>query len=321
MTGLSWLIPVAAFATVFVLALLITQIVAGGREARLRHRLQSIKLSGDEASSASLIREKYLHRFSPLERRLEELQGMPALGRLVEQAGYGFPAYRVVAAALALAFGGAAVALGLSLHPALVALIVLVGLAAPFVHILQKRSQRVGLCEEQLPDALDMMARALRAGNPLVETFKFVADEMDDPIAKEIGTTWTHLNYGVSLKAAFDDLIRRMPTMSLRAVVTAILVQRETGGNLAEILDKLGAVLRSRFRFQRRVHTLSAEGRMSAWVLILMPFFLAGMLAVTSPTYLPMLIGDPMGQRLIIGALILMAVGTLWIRRVIRIHL
>lgn len=320
MAYLTWLVPVAAFALASVIALLLVRLFSGGAATRVEQRLRKIKLEGAEDASIPMIRERYLRRFSPTERRLEELPGMKAVARRIEQAGYGFPAYRLVALTLLLMACSAAAGWWRSWHWGLIVLGVVIAGCLPFVQILRLRFQRTSLFEEQLPDALDMMARALRAGNPLTETFKFVAEEMDEPIAHEMGTTWSHLNYGVSLKASFDDLIQRMPSTSLRAMATAILVQRETGGNLAEILDKIAAVLRQRFRFQRRVRSLTAEGRMSAWVLVLMPFGLAGLLSVSSPEYMPMLLREESGRTLIFVALTLMIVGILWVRHAIRIR-
>lgn len=321
MSELSWLVPTASFALAFVMALLLVRLFSSGTASRMRQRLRAIKLEGVEEASIPMIRERYLRRLSPTERHLEELPGMAGIARLVEQAGYGFPAYRLVVLTVLLMLGGGALGWWFTRHPAVAGLATVIGAVLPIAQVIQLRTRRMRLFEEQLPEAMDMMARALRAGNPLAETFKFVSEEMDDPIAKELGTTWSHLNYGVNLRASFEDLIQRMPSTSLRAMATAVLVQRETGGNLAEILDKISAVLRQRFRFQRRVRSLTAEGRMSAWVLILMPFALAILLSVSSPAYLPMLIHEPLGRTLVFGALALMAVGAVWIRRAVRIRL
>ncbi|MFA5940825.1 MAG: type II secretion system F family protein [Sinimarinibacterium sp.] len=320
MAYLTWLVPAAAFALASVIALLLVRLFSGGTATRVEQRLRAIKHEGAEDASIPMIRERYLRRFSPTERRLEELPGMRSVARRIEQAGYGFPAYRLVALMPLLMACSAAAGWWLGWHWGLIVLGVVIAGSLPFVQIMRLRAQRMNLFEEQLPDALDMMARALRAGNPLAETFKFAAEEMDEPMAHEMGTTWSHLNYGVSLKASFDDLIQRMPSTSLRAMATAILVQRETGGNLAEILDKISAVLRQRFRFQRRVRSLTAEGRMSAWVLVLMPFGLAGLLTVSSPDYMPILLREDTGRTLIFVALTLMIIGILWVRHAIRIR-
>ena len=164
------------------------------------------------------------------------------------------------------------------------------------------------------------MTRALRAGHPFNETLQMVSKEMDEPIASELGMTFDEINYGVDVRQAFQNLLARVPSMSLMALVTSVLVQRETGGNLAEILDKISKVIRGRFRFQRRVRTLSAEGRLSAWVLALVPFGLFGMIAVTNPGYLTVLITEPVGRKLIVTALVLMVIGSVWIRKLLRIE-
>jgi tight adherence protein B len=316
-----WLAFLMVFAMVFFVSMSLVAVAGGGAQRRLRVRLAVLRDEGDEGEKPlSLIREKYLRQLSPLERMLEELPGMRPLARLIEQAGRNTPAYVVVltSAALSLSAGLAAAALSGRLWPALFA--ALVALPVPLLRIVHARGTRIGAFEEQLPDALDMMGRALRAGMPLTESFKFVGEEMRPPIADEFRTTWSHINYGISMKASFQDLCERMPCVSLRAMTTAVLVQRETGGNLSEIFDKIAAVLRGRFRFERRLRTLTAEGRLSAWVLVLMPFVLSGVLAISSPDYLPMLADDPFGQKLIAAALCLIVAGCFWIRAAIRVR-
>ena len=128
------------------------------------------------------------------------------------------------------------------------------------------------------------------------------------------------MNYGGDTRSALLNLLERVPSVSMMALVTSVLIQRETGGNLAEVLEKISAVIRARFRFARKVRTLSAEGRLSAWILALQPFALIVMLQVMNPKYLPMLIDDPLGQQLIMGALVVAFFGLLWIRRIIHIQ-
>lgn len=316
-----WLAFGLVFATVFMVGASVMAFAGSGASRRLRVRLAVVRDEGDDGEKpASLIREKYLRRLSPIERMLEELPGMRALSRLLEQAGRSVPAYGIAVISIALAFVAMLAVGAFTGRPALAFLSALAVLPLPLLRIVVERNRRVVRFEEQLPDALDMMSRALRAGMPLTESFKFVSEEMVAPVADEFRTTWSHVNYGISMKASFQDLLERMPLTSLRAMTTAVLVQRETGGNLSEILDKIGDVLRARFRFERRLRTLTAEGRMSAWILILMPFFLAATLAMTSPDYLPLLTGDPLGRKLIVVALILMGLGVLWIRSAIRVR-
>lgn len=309
-----------AFACVVVVVLAIAQVMGAAKEQRFRTRLVALKDTAAAEQPGSLLRSSYLRQLSPLERALEQFPGMPWLAELCQQAGRDTPAYRVALLSLLLAACGAVIGLSL-LHIPLIALAaaVLCGVLPP-VKLTLDRRQRLHHIEEQLPDALALMARALRAGNPLVEAFKFIADEMPPPIRLEFSHLWSNVSYGVPLKEALLDMLERTPCVSLRAMVTAVLVQRETGGNLAEILDGISGVLRARARFRRRVHTLTAEGRVSAIVLVVMPFSLAGAMALLTPTYLPLLLKDPVGPKLVGVALALMALGIFWISRIVRIR-
>lgn len=313
---------VMVFAAVALLSMSLF-VPAFGTEAhitrRLRKRVREVEAALDP-TSASIIRDKYLKALSPLGRRMQSLPGMAALGRLIEQAGHKTPAHRVVMQCAALA-------LGVGFLVAMWSKVPVFGLAAalavfflPILKIRAARNQRIALFEEQLPDALSVMSRALRAGLPFIDAMRFVSEESADPIASEFRTAYSDISYGMSTKTAFLALLERVPSMSFMAVTTAVVIQRETGGNMAEILDKIAAVVRGRFRLQRRVKTLSAEGRMSAWILVLVPFVLAGALFVIQPDYLPRLTKDPLGRHLILGACINMALGIWWIKRVIRIE-
>jgi tight adherence protein B len=143
---------------------------------------------------------------------------------------------------------------------------------------------------------------------------------MDNPVAKEFELTFSDLNYGNDVRRAMLGLLTRVPSVTVMALVTSVLVQRDTGGNLAEILDQIAGVVRGRFRFGRKLRSLSAEGRMSAWVLGLMPLGMIALLSITSPNYLPVLFEKPLGLKLLYAAAILGTLGILWIRRIIRIE-
>jgi tight adherence protein B len=314
------LFPLLVFLVVTALVLLVLLLFGGDAGRRVRERVAGItQRPAGEEEQRSLLREQYLRQLSPLEQWIEALPGMRRLETLCEQAGRHLPAYRVLLLSLALAAGAALVLLAFG-RPWLALLAFIGVLPLPYLKLIRERNQRIELFEAQLPDALEVMSRALRAGNPFNETLRVVAEEMDDPIATEFGITFSDLNYGVSVKAAFKGLLERTPNVSLAALVTAVLVQRETGGNMAEILDRIAGVLRQRQRFQRRVRTLTAEGRVSAWILVLMPFVLAIMLSLIAPSYLPMLLEHPVGLRLIGVALAVMAFGIWWVRRIVRVR-
>jgi tight adherence protein B len=195
-----------------------------------------------------------------------------------------------------------------------------IGFALPFLKLMNERKKRLAKIDEQLPDAVDVMKRALRAGHPFSSAVRLVAEDMSNPIAQEFQTTFADLNYGNDVRRALLGLLVRAPSVSMMAVITSVLVQKETGGNLAEIFDQISRVIRSRFRFGRKVRTLSAEGRMSAWILTLTPIVLFAIIWVTSPSYLPVLLDHPLGRKLLMFAGFMGIVGILWMRKIIRIE-
>ena len=298
---------------------------AFGSDARtrklLRRKLQEIDAVDAQREVASLLRQKYLRELSPFARRLEDLPQMEELGRVIEQSGVAILAHRLVLVAVVLAGLAAFVALFVTGNPILALLALVAGGAAPFVYVFRKRRARLEKFEEQLPDAVDVMKRALRAGHPFSTCIKLVAEDMDEPISREFEQTFADVNYGNDLRRALLGMLMRVPSSNLMAVVTAVLIQKETGGNLAEIFERISQVIRNRFRFGRRVKTLSAEGRLSAWILTLVPIVLFGVLWITTPTYLPPLLENPTGQKMLAFAVVMMVVAVYWMRKIIRIDL
>ena len=309
------------FAAVFLLVLGLTTPASGDSRMRraLRRRLERI---GAEAQDdvASILREKYLTSLSPLERRLEEMPFMQRLAAMGEQAGRPKPGYQVVMNSLILALIGGVMG-GVLLQNGFAGLCAAIaGFAAPYLRLSIQRRRRLEKLEEQMPDAIDVIKRALRAGHPFNAAIKLVADDMDQPIAKEFELTFSDLNYGGEVRRALLGLLSRVPSVTVMALVTSVMVQRETGGNLAEILDQIAKVVRGRFRFERRVRTLSAEGKMSAWILALVPLGLVVIMSIASPGYLPILLTNPLGHKMLYVAGILGVIGIVWIRRIIKIE-
>jgi tight adherence protein B len=286
---------------------------------RLKHRLSQIDRDQDEGIT-SLLRQKSLNGLAPWERWLESLPWLETLSARITQSGNTMLAYRLVVISFVLALVGGAIAWQLThgLEFALPA----AALAAclPFMKISRDRRARFAKFEEQLPDAIDVMQRALKAGHPFNGTLKLVAEDMEDPVAREFELTFADINYGNDVRRAMLGLLTRVPSVTVMALVTSVLVQKETGGNLAEILGQISKVIRSRFQLQRRVVTLSAEGRMSAWVLAMVPLVLFAVITVTSPDYLPVMFQDPQGQKMLAYAVISGAIGVFFIRRIIRIE-
>ena len=286
---------------------------------RLKRRLSRVSTQEHRASAARMLREKYLRNLNPLERKLETLPGMDQLAMLIEQSGRNTPAHRLLLLSIALGLA-AGTLVTFAIDNVLMGVIAgALAAAIPFLKINMDRSKRLARFEEQLPEAMDIMVRALKAGHPFTETLRLVSEEMNAPISVEFGITFADINYGLDVKQAFLNLLERVPNMTLMTVVIAVIVQRETGGNLAETLANISSIVRGRFRFQRKVRTLSAEGRMSAWVLVMIPFVLFVGLMVTTPSYLTIMITEPAGIKLIGIAFIMIVIGIFWLRRIIRI--
>src|SRR5437667_8772858 len=192
--------------------------------------------------------------------------------------------------------------------------------ALPFVYFYVLRARRFKQFEELLPDAIDLMSRALRAGHAISSAIEMVSEESSDPIASEFRRIFEEQNFGLPLREAMLNLTDRMPIPDVRFLVTAILVQKETGGNLAEVLDKTAVVIRDRFRLRGQLRVYTAQGRLTGWILAGLPFFLFFALAMLDPKYEHLLIADPVGRKLIFAGLGMMAAGAFIIRRVINIE-
>lgn len=311
------------FVTVFLLMQGLTLPVFGENAAarkRMKQKLNELQAADPEGEFTSLLREKYLRKLSPWERQLESLPSMEQLAEKIEQSGHKYLAYRVVLVALIMAVVAAFFTWTFVRIWYAAAAAGLFAAYLPFMKISMDRTKRMMKFEEQLPDAIETMTRALRAGHPFSAALKMIGDDFDDPIAGEFELTFGDINYGNDVRRAMLGLLGRVPTVTVMALVTAVLVQKESGGNLAEILERISDVIRGRFRLQRKVKTLSAEGRMSAWVLTMVPLVLFAVLMVTSPDYLPILLDDVRGQKMIGAAFVMAMIGIFWIKKILRIE-
>ena len=192
--------------------------------------------------------------------------------------------------------------------------------AVPFVYFYVVRAQRFKHFEELLPDAIDLMSRALRAGHAISSAIEMVSEESSDPIAMEFRRIFEEQNFGLPLREAMLNLTDRVPLPDVRFLVTAILVQKETGGNLAEVLDKSAAVIRDRFRLRGQLRVYTAQGRLTGWILAGLPFIMFFAITVVSPKYEHILITDPTGQKLIYAGIAMMIIGGYIIHRIINIE-
>jgi tight adherence protein B len=192
--------------------------------------------------------------------------------------------------------------------------------ALPWWRLSRRRDKRIRLFEKQIPEALDLMGRAMRAGHAFPTAVQMVGDEMADPIGHEFRTLFDETNYGVPQQVALLRLSDRVPVADLAYFVVAVTIQRDSGGNLAELLDNIAGIVRARLKLLGEVRTLSAEGRLSAMILIGLPFATGAMINVVAPQFMSVLWTDPAGIQLVGGALFIMAFGVLWMRKIIRIR-
>jgi tight adherence protein B len=241
------------------------------------------------------------------------------LSILFEQADTNLTISKLAAISLALAaFGGIMGGL-LGIHPGLVPLMsILLGLL-PLGWLLFRRSRRLKAFAAQLPDGLEMLARSLRSGQSLGFGFNMVASEMPAPISKEFNRVFEEQNLGIPLDESLNSLTQRIPNLDLKFFVTAVILQRQTGGDLAEILDKIGELIRDRFRIWGQIQALTGEGRLSGAVLLGLPFVLFITVYQMNPDYIKVLFTDPMGKQMLAMALFLQVVGALVIKKIINI--
>ncbi len=292
----------------------------GPEAKRVSRRLQALS-AGSYAAESSLLRQHMLSRIPKMDQWLLRVPRIHSFDRFLVQSGLGWSVGRFVLMSLLCGLGAA---LLIALIPTVSLVFALMGgLGAsclPWAYVVRKRLTRLHKFEEQLPDALDLIGRALRAGHAFPSGLKMAGEEMPDPIGTELRMTHDEVNFGVSVPQALLNLGARIPSTDLRYFVVAVLIQRETGGNLTEVLGNLSALIRARLKLLGKIRVLSAEGRLSGWILSLLPFFLGGVLYLINPKFMAVLWTDPLGHKLIGTALALMFLGILWMRKIIRIH-
>ena len=195
-----------------------------------------------------------------------------------------------------------------------------IGGGIPFMILKIKRGRRLRSFEEQFPEALDLISRALKAGHAFATGLKMVADEMPEPVGPEFRKTFDEQNFGLPLKDALENLTIRIPLLDVRFFSTAVLIQRETGGNLSEILDNLAHVVRERFKILRQVRVYTAHGRLTGYVLLALPAFLSVALMFINPEHMNLLFRERMGQMMLMAAIVMQLFGFLWIKKIVKIE-
>jgi tight adherence protein B len=294
----------------------------GPQAKKIQLRLKALSAAADGSAQSHLLRERMMSELPPFQRFLLRLPRAHQLDRLLLQANLHWTVSDLVLGCLAL---GAASFLAVTalLHQPFLAGALVAGGAAwlPLAYVQRRRARRLARLEQQLPDALDLLARALRAGHAFGAGLQMIGDEMAEPIASEFRMVHDEVNFGVSLEQALGNLSVRAPITDLRYFVVAVLIQRDSGGNLTEVLANLSRLIRQRLKLFWHVKVLSAEGRMSAWLLSLLPFAIGALMSVFNPDFMAPLWTDPLGVTIVRSMLLSMVCGILLLRKIIRIRI
>ena len=286
---------------------------------RIRTRVAAVEESsihGTIGEEGELVRRELLTQ-TPLFYRIT--LKIPALLRvqiILRQAGLQMRAEKLLLISFMLAAVAFTVGWLANLAGPLIGLVVLGAGTTPILVVVFKRHQRFSKFEEQFPDALDLLARAVRAGHAFTTGFELIAAETSEPLAGEFRAAYDQQNLGLPLREALENLVERVPLPDVRLFVTALQIQHDTGGNLAEILDNLSYVIRERFRLYRDVKSKTAEGRMSLYFLMALPPIAGCFMYLANPDYIAPLFSEQLGQRMLMGSIILQIMGYFVIRKI-----
>jgi len=285
-------------------------------QQRVRRHLHDTTFVSRRSLSIDITRRRVLSDVPWLNRRLSAWPFVLTLARFIEQANSPYRPSTFLIVSLGLCVAGL-----LTLRPPF-QLAGGVGLGLmPLAGLYLQKQRRLRRFEHQLPDALDLVARALKAGHTFKVGMKMVGDEFPDPIGTEFSKAVDEINFGNSIQDALSHFSERIDCLDLRFFVTAVMVQRETGGNLAEIIDQASRLIRQRFELLGRVRVLSGEGKISAMILLALPFLIGGATYLFNRDYLLVLITDPLGKWLSMLSCVLMVLGSLIIVRMVRIKI
>ena len=292
-------------------------------QRKLNVRLQSLSAPVDEpdaVKAATLVKASNAGVVPGFDRMVVATTRGSALSRWIDQSGMKASISGVLLVALVLAGLTAFVAMMVTHTTISMPVGGAIGFSMPFMVLRFKRTRRLRAFEEAFPEALDLISRALKAGHAFATGLKMVADEMSEPVGPEFRKTFDEQNFGLPLKDALENLTYRVPLLDMRFFATAVLIQRETGGNLSEILENLAHVVRERFKILRQVRVYTAHGRLTGYVLLALPAVLAVALSFINPEHMNLLFRERMGQIMLMVAIGMQFLGFLWIKQVVKIE-
>jgi tight adherence protein B len=289
-------------------------------DRRLRDVSQDPAAADAEASDATVLKHVIEGPLPAIDRMMSRYGLGGRLQVLIERAGIRTTPSAVIMISLVIGGLAAFITRLFIAQPLAAAGAALVGVTAPILWLQHRRSKRMRRFEEQFPEALDLLSRAIRAGHAFQTALGMVADELPDPVGPEFRKTFDQQNYGLPLRDALNEMSARLSLLDVRFFVTAVLIQRDTGGNLSEILDNLAHVVRERFKIRRQVRVHTAHGRFTGYVLLALPAALGVALSFINPEHMHLLFYERMGQMMLAGAVVMQTIGFVWIRQVIKIE-
>ena len=316
------LILVAVFIGVALLVVAVASLMRDKSISQMEGRLNTLTGKGDKSDGSlsdltQILAQQRGEGRGVMETVLSRWFNLP---RLFSQADVSMTVTKFVAISAGLGFAGFAVTASAGVHYAFAPLVAVLFGLLPVVWLMFRRKRRLAKFGAQLPEALELVARALRAGHSLQAGFKLVASEMSQPIGGEFGRVFEEQNLGIPFEEALESLTERVPNLDLKFFATAVVLQRQTGGDLAEILDKIGTLVRERFKIWGQVQALTGEGRLSGIVLLALPPLLFVCVYRMNPDYLMLLFTDELGKKMLIGGVLLQLLGALVIRKIVNIR-
>jgi tight adherence protein B len=293
----------------------------GAAAQRVARRLQIMSGTGGRAERISILKQRRYSKHEGLDRVLHGWPLVTQVDQLLLQAGSKWSVENFIGASLVSLLIGMSIVMRWPLPLALRLPLALLFTGIPYVLVRRVRVRRLILVEEQLPEAADFIARALRAGHSFTNVLQIVGNELPEPLSGEFRLAREEINYGVPMTEALHAMADRIPLTDLRYLIIAVLIQREAGGNLAEILGNISQIIRGRLKLAAQVRVLSAEGRMSAWILGSLPFAVGAAMVFVNPQYIGVLWTDPIGVKMLWAASVMLTAGVFWLRKVIHIHI
>jgi tight adherence protein B len=287
----------------------------------LEQRLRDVATPAEGgASDASILKQAHQGPLPSIDRVIATMSVGSSLSKLIEQSGVRASPSTIIVSCIVGASLGAFLCATFVRLPFASLGGALVGLFAPIGMLRYKRTRRLRKFEEMFPEALDLLSRAIRAGHAFQTAMGMVADELGEPVGPEFKKCFDQQNFGLPIRDALNQVAERIPLLDVRFFVTAVLIQRDTGGNLAEILDNLAHVVRERFKILRQVRVHTAHGRFTGWVLMALPAALGVALQIINPAHMELLFKTRIGQQLLMVAIVMQVIGYIWIRKVIKIE-